>query len=119
MQIGRGRPWGTARTVYEEIGGDETVRCVADMFYDVVEKESPTIQAMLPANTRVSRQKLYEFLSGWMGGPHLYWERPPGSPHAPRAFPHRRDRRRGMGGLHEDSPQPLRRPRTGPHLAGR
>jgi hemoglobin len=30
---------------------------------------------MLPANTEVSRQKLYEFLSGWTGGPPLYWER--------------------------------------------
>lgn len=75
MEIGKGRPWGTAHTVYEEIGGDEKVRCVADTFYDVVEEESPAIQAMLPADTRVSRQKLYEFLSGWMGGPHLYWER--------------------------------------------
>lgn len=75
MQIGKGRPWGTARTVYEEIGGDEKVRCVADTFYDVVEEDSPTIVAMLPPDTRVSRQKLYEFLSGWMGGPHLYWER--------------------------------------------
>ncbi|MFP3914114.1 MAG: group II truncated hemoglobin [Actinomycetota bacterium] len=75
MQISRGRPWGTAHTVYDEIGGDETVRLLADTFYDVVEAESPTILAMLPADTRVSRQKLYEFLSGWMGGPPLYWER--------------------------------------------
>ncbi|MGA7271247.1 MAG: hemoglobin-like protein, partial [Acidimicrobiia bacterium] len=30
---------------------------------------------MLPASTAGSRQKLYEFLSGWMGGPPLYWER--------------------------------------------
>lgn len=75
MQIGRGRPWGQAHTVYEEIGGDATVRRLADVFYDTVEADSPTIRAMLPANTGVSRQKLYEFLSGWMGGPPLYWER--------------------------------------------
>lgn len=70
-----GRPWGSAPTVYEEIGGDETVRRLADAFYDTIEAESPLIRAMLPKDTRVSRQKLYEFLSGWMGGPPLYWER--------------------------------------------
>lgn len=75
MQIGPKAPWGTAPTVYQEIGGDDTVRRLADAFYDAVEADSPTIRAMLPANTRVSRQKLYEFLSGWMGGPQLYWER--------------------------------------------
>lgn len=33
------------------------------------------LRAMLPRDTGVSRQKLYEFLSGWSGGPPLYWER--------------------------------------------
>lgn len=75
MQIGRGRPWGNAATVYEEIGGEETIRRLAETFYDTVEAESPAIRAMLPSDTRVSRQKLFEFLSGWMGGPPLYWER--------------------------------------------
>lgn len=68
-------PWGDADTVYEEIGGDETVKALADAFYDQVEATSPVLTEMLPASTRVSRQKLYEFLSGWMGGPPLYWER--------------------------------------------
>jgi hemoglobin len=75
MEIGVGRPWGDAPTVYEAIGGDESVRRLADTFYDIVEEQAPLLQAMLPANTSISRQKLYEFLSGWMGGPHLYWER--------------------------------------------
>lgn len=75
MDIVEGRPWGTAPTPYEEIGGDVMVRRLAEAFYAAVEQDSPTIRAMLPANTRVSRQKLYEFLTGWMGGPPLYWER--------------------------------------------
>jgi hemoglobin len=29
---------------------------------------------MLPEDTSGSRQKLYQFLSGWTGGPPLYWE---------------------------------------------
>lgn len=68
-------PWGDAASPYEEIGGDEAVKRLAWAFYDVVEATSPVLRDMLPADTRVSRQKLYEFLSGWMGGPPLYWER--------------------------------------------
>ncbi|CAN5900876.1 group II truncated hemoglobin [soil metagenome] len=79
MEIGRkpatARPWGDADTAYVEIGGDEAVRRLTDAFYDAVESDSPTLRAMLPQNTSGSRQKLYEFLSGWMGGPQLYWER--------------------------------------------
>lgn len=79
MEIGPKRdtrfPWGTAETVYDEIGGDYAVRRLADCFYDTVERDSPKLRAMLPRTTEKSRQKLYEFLSGWMGGPPLYWER--------------------------------------------
>ncbi len=68
-------PWGNAATVYEEIGGDAGVRALVDRFYDLIEAESPVLRAMLPRNTSTSRQKLYEFLSGWMGGPSLYIEK--------------------------------------------
>jgi hemoglobin len=56
------------------MGGDETVRAMADAFYDIIERESPVLRAMLPEDTSGSRQKLYQFLSGWTGGPPLYWE---------------------------------------------
>lgn len=69
------RPWGDAETPYEAIGGDAAVRAIADRFYDVIEAEAPRLRAMLPEDTSGSRQKLYEFLSGWSGGPPLYWER--------------------------------------------
>jgi hemoglobin len=68
-------PWGAKPTLYEEIGGDEKVRALVESFYDIVESESPVLRAMLPVSTSGSRQKLYEFLSGWMGGPQLYLER--------------------------------------------
>jgi hemoglobin len=68
-------PWGDADTPFEELGGDARVRGLAWAFYDVVEQTSPVLRAMLPRDTTVSREKLYEFLSGWMGGPPLYWER--------------------------------------------
>jgi hemoglobin len=68
-------PWGAAPTPYDEIGGDVAVRSLVETFYDVIESESPHLRAMLPRDTSTSRQKLYEFLSGWMGGPQLYAER--------------------------------------------
>ena len=68
-------PWGDAETPYEEFGGESAVLALAHAFYDVVEESSPALVDMLPAVTTVSRQKLFEFLSGWMGGPNLYWER--------------------------------------------
>lgn len=70
-----GNPWGVAATPYEEIGGDGGVRSLVENFYDIVEEESPVLRAMLPNNTSTSRQKLYEFFSGWLGGPQLYMER--------------------------------------------
>ncbi len=51
------------------------MRAVVDAFYDRIEAESPSLRAMLPRDTSGSRDKLYEFLSGWLGGPNLYWER--------------------------------------------
>jgi hemoglobin len=65
-------PWGNAATPYEELGGDARVRELVNAFYDVIEEESPVIRAMLPRNTSTSREKLYEYLSGWLGGPPLY-----------------------------------------------
>ena len=69
------RPWGEADTPYEEIGGDAAVRRLAELFYDTVDASAPTLRAMLPRNDTTSRLKLYEFLSGWMGGPNLYIEK--------------------------------------------
>jgi hemoglobin len=57
------------------MGGEVRVRALVDTFYDIVDAESPVLRAMLPADMSNSRQKLYEFLSGWMGGPQLYFER--------------------------------------------
>lgn len=68
-------PWGDAITPYEEIGGDEGIRRLAGVFYDVIEEGSPSLRAMLPANTKNTREKFSMYLSGWMGGPPLYEER--------------------------------------------
>lgn len=65
-------PWGDRQDPYQEIGGEAAVRALVETFYDVVEAESPVLREMLPSNTSTSRIKLFEFLSGWLGGPSLY-----------------------------------------------
>jgi hemoglobin len=70
-----GNPWGPEATPYEAIGGEDAVRSLVEAFYDRIDAESPVLRAMLPRDDSGSRQKLYEFLSGWMGGPDLYVEK--------------------------------------------
>ena len=62
---------------YEKLGGDEKVRELVDKFYDYMDslQEAATIRALHPANLDTSREKLYLFLSGWLGGPSLYVEK--------------------------------------------
>ncbi len=67
--------FGPERTPYDAIGGDTEVRALVDAFYDHVQSDSPHVRGMHPEDDTTSRQKLYEFLSGWLGGPPLYIER--------------------------------------------
>jgi len=68
-------PWGDAATPYAELGGEAPLRALVDGFYDRIGSDSPTLRAMHPADDRTSRRNLFEYLSGWMGGPSLYTER--------------------------------------------
>lgn len=68
-------PWGDAATPYEEIGGADAVRDLAETFYDVIDEESPLLREMLPSNTKNTRQKFFMYISGWLGGPPLYEEK--------------------------------------------
>ncbi|MGA0794961.1 MAG: group II truncated hemoglobin [Quisquiliibacterium sp.] len=64
-------------TVFDLIGGEARVRELVDRFYDLMELEPEfrEIRALHPASLEGSRDKLYWFLCGWMGGPNLYVER--------------------------------------------
>jgi hemoglobin len=64
----------TPVTPYELIGGDTHVRALVDRFYDLMDTmpEFHVIRKLHPADLAASRDKLYMFLSGWMGGPQLY-----------------------------------------------
>ena len=72
---GHTHPWGDAATPYEEIGGEGAVRSLVETFYDTIEGDSPVLRAMLPNDTKTSRAKLFEYLSGWLGGPPLYTDK--------------------------------------------
>lgn len=66
-----------ARSIYDQLGGEPAVRRLVDRFYDLMDdlEEAATIRAMHPADLSSSREKLFLFLTGWMGGPPLYVER--------------------------------------------
>jgi hemoglobin len=65
------------RTPYEQIGGEEGVRRLVDRFYDLMDNlpEAQPIRGMHAKSLRSSREKLFLFLSGWLGGPGLYQEK--------------------------------------------
>ena len=62
---------------YESLGGEAGVRKLVDRFYDLMDSrsEAETIRDMHPQSLEGSRQKLFEFLCGFLGGPPLYMER--------------------------------------------
>lgn len=68
-------PWGDAATPYEQLGGAPILHRLVDRFYDRMRDDSPALRSMHPADDSNSRRNLFEFLSGWMGGPSLYVER--------------------------------------------
>ncbi|HVZ93766.1 MAG TPA: group II truncated hemoglobin [Phycisphaerales bacterium] len=67
--------FGPTNTPYEAMGGEAAVRRLVDAFYDRIRDESPALRAMHPPDDASSRQKLFEFLSGWLGGPPLFEEK--------------------------------------------
>jgi hemoglobin len=65
------------RAPYERIGGDAKVRALVARFYDLMDAEAAFagIRALHPKDLAGSREKLYLFLSGWLGGPQRYAEK--------------------------------------------
>jgi hemoglobin len=61
-------------TVYEQLGGEQAVRRLVDRFYDEMDAR-PDVKPLRdqhPEDLADSRDKLFWFLSGWLGGPPLY-----------------------------------------------
>ena len=64
-------------TAYELLGGDAPLRTLVDRFYDLMDLEPAytELRASHGSSLDEARDKLYWFLSGWLGGPSLYIER--------------------------------------------
>jgi hemoglobin len=80
------------QTPYDMLGGETGVRALANAFYDAMETRADAgdIRRMHRDDLADIRQKLFEYLSGWLGGPHLYRQKYGGicltRPHAPFAI---------------------------------
>lgn len=64
-------------TLYEAIGGDPTVRALTHRFYELMASlpEAARCRAIHPPDLSSSEEKLYEYLTGYLGGPQLYIEK--------------------------------------------
>lgn len=61
-------------TPYQQLGGESALRALVDRFYDLMELEPAyrELRSLHPSTTEGSRDKLFMFLSGWLGGPDLF-----------------------------------------------
>ncbi|MDD3610083.1 MAG: group II truncated hemoglobin [Halothiobacillaceae bacterium] len=65
------------RTPYSLLGGEDGVRRITRRFYALMD-ELPSVRPLRevhPDDLSDAEQKLFEFLSGWLGGPQLFMER--------------------------------------------
>jgi hemoglobin len=64
-------------TPYALLGGDAGVRALVERFYDLMDVDPAyaRVRATHGAGLDGAREKLYLFLSGWLGGPPLYVDR--------------------------------------------
>jgi hemoglobin len=64
-------------TLYDAIGGDATVRALVKRFYDLMDTlpEAKNCRALHPSDLAGSEAKLYDYLTGYLGGPPVYVEK--------------------------------------------
>ena len=70
-------PVAARQTPFERLGGEAEVRALVDRFYDLMDLEPDYagIRRLHPATLDGSRDKLFWFLCGWLGGPSHYTDR--------------------------------------------
>jgi hemoglobin len=66
----------TETTPYQLIGGEAGLRRLVQRFYALMDTlpEAYSIRKLHPADLSGSEEKLFMFLSGWLGGPPLFAE---------------------------------------------
>ena len=65
------------KTPYDLIGGDHKVKELANEFYNVMSNNPrfKSLRNMHAQDLSKISEDLYMFLSGWLGGPHLYYQK--------------------------------------------
>jgi hemoglobin len=78
------------QTPYQLLGGEEGIRKLAETFYEVMDElpQAEKIRQMHAASLTDVKQKLFEYLAGWMGGPQHHYQQKYGTvcltkPHKP------------------------------------
>jgi len=61
---------------YERIGGEQAIRQLVHRFYQLMDElpEAYELRKLHAPDLTLAEEKLFMFLSGWMGGPPLYIE---------------------------------------------
>ena len=64
-------------TLYDAIGGDETVKALAKRFYELMDSlpEAKACRDIHPPSLEGSQAKFYDYLTGYLGGPPVYVEK--------------------------------------------
>ncbi|PZW39366.1 hemoglobin [Humitalea rosea] len=64
-------------TPYDRMGGEAGIQRFTHRFYVLMDTlpEAAACRAVHPPNLANAEQRLFEYLSGWLGGPPLYVER--------------------------------------------
>lgn len=64
-------------SLYTRIGGDTVIRQLVDRFYALMDElpEAYAARKIHPVDLTESGNKLFDFLSGWLGGPQRYIEK--------------------------------------------
>ncbi|MCX7376136.1 MAG: group II truncated hemoglobin [Alphaproteobacteria bacterium] len=62
---------------YDRIGGEPTIRRLVERFYDLMEttREGHAARAIHGPDLGPSREKLFMYFTGWLGGPPLFTDR--------------------------------------------
>lgn len=63
-----------AATPYEALGGEAAIHQLVNRFYELMDElpEAYTVRQIHPESLKGSAESLFEYLSGWFGGPQLY-----------------------------------------------
>jgi hemoglobin len=65
---------GTPATPYQRLGGERAVRELVHRFYELMDQlpEAYGIRKLHQADLGSAEEKLYLYLTGWLGGPQIY-----------------------------------------------